>query len=200
MLSFGEKDFISSIDKHLNFLNENLENQDNYSLKFSEIFENMDVFNSNDNDNDEDNNEKDNEQENKSENNDNNQSDDKVDENKQDETQTSLDAGFDLSDQQINEHLEDSESFKESTEKIIQNTNIKNINQEYRIFTTEFDEIAKAETLEDAKEIQKLRKNLDQQLIGFQDLITKLANKLQRQLLAKQNRAWEFDLGGGFIR
>jgi len=40
---------------------------------------------------------------------------------------------------------------------------------------------------------------LDQQLIGFQDLITKLANKLQRQLLAKQNRAWEFDLEEGLL-
>ena len=46
---------------------------------------------------------------------------------------------------------------------------------------------------------QNLEKNLDQQLIGFQDLITKLANKLQRQLLAKQNRAWEFDLEEGLL-
>ena len=45
----------------------------------------------------------------------------------------------------------------------------------------------------------KLRKTLDQQLIGFQDVITKLANKLQRQLLAKQNRAWEFDLEEGLL-
>ena len=71
-------------------------------------------------------------------------------------------------------------------------TNIRN--KEYNIFTTEFDEIAKAETLETAEEILKLRKNLDQQLVGFQDLVTRLANKLQRQLLAKQNRSWEFDL------
>ena len=40
---------------------------------------------------------------------------------------------------------------------------------------------------------------MDQQLIGFQDVITKLANKLQRQLLAKQNRAWEFDLEEGLL-
>ena len=52
---------------------------------------------------------------------------------------------------------------------------------------------------EDIKETHKLRKNLDQQLVGFQDLITKLANKLQRQLLAKQNRAWEFDLEEGLL-
>jgi len=40
---------------------------------------------------------------------------------------------------------------------------------------------------------------LDQQLVGFQDVITKLANKLQRQLLAKQNRAWDFDLEEGLL-
>ncbi|MDC0395373.1 cobalamin biosynthesis protein CobT [Candidatus Pelagibacter sp.] len=198
-LGFWEKDFSYSIDKHLDFLNKNLEDQESYGLKFSEILESMDVLNSNNDENSENNDEKDNEQENKSENNDNNDSNNKKDENKQDETQTSLDAGFDLSDQQMDEQLEDSESFKESAENITQKTNLNNLDQEYKVFTTEFDEIAKAEILEDTKETQKLRKNLDQQLVGFQDLITKLANKLQRQLLAKQNRAWEFDLEEGLL-
>ena len=71
--------------------------------------------------------------------------------------------------------------------------------KEYHIYTNEFDEIAKAETLETNEDISKLRKTLDQQLTSFQDLITKLANKLQRQLLAKQNRAWEFDLEEGLL-
>jgi cobaltochelatase CobT len=199
MLSFWEKDFISSIDEHLDFLNKNLEDQKNYSLKFSEIFKGMDVFNSNNNENNEDDNEKDNKQENESENSDDDQSAKKEDANKQDETQTSLNAGFDLSDQQMDEQSEHSDSLKESAENLIKKANLNNINQEYKVFTTEFDEIAKAETLENAKETQKLRKNLDQQLIGFQDLITKLANKLQRQLLAKQNRAWEFDLEEGLL-
>ena len=199
MLSFWDKDFTASIDKHLDFLNKNLEDQNTYGLKFSEILENMDVFNSDNSENSEDDDEKDNEQENKSENSDDNQSDSKEDENKQDESQTSLDAGFDLSDQQMDEQLEDSESLKENSESVMQNNNFNNIDQEYKIFTTEFDEIAKAEILEDIKETLKLRKNLDQQLIGFQDLITKLANKLQRQLLAKQNRAWEFDLEEGLL-
>jgi cobaltochelatase CobT len=199
MLSFWEKDFTSSIDKHLDFLNKNLEDQDNYGIKFSEILESMDVFNSNNDENTEDGDEKNNEQDNKSENSDNSQSDGKEDDNKQDEAQTSLDAGFDLSDQQLDEQLEDSESIKENVENTLQKTNLININQEYKVFTTEFDEIAKAETLEDIQEIKKLRKNLDQQLIGFQDLITKLANKLQRQLLAKQNRTWEFDLEEGLL-
>jgi len=199
MLSFWEKDFNSSIDRHLDFLKKNLEDQDNYGLKFSEILESMDVFNSNNDNINEDDAEKDSEQEKKSENNDDSQSDDKEDENKQDAAQASLDTGFDLNDQQMDEQLKDSETLKESTESVIQKTNLNNIDQEYKVFTTEFDEIAKAETLEDVKETQKLRKNLDQQLVGFQDLITKLANKLQRQLLAKQNRAWEFDLEEGLL-
>ena len=197
MLSFWEKDFNSSIEKHMDFLNKNLEDQNNYSLRFSEILENMDVFNSDNEENKE--NEQENEQENESENKDNNQSDGQEEESKQDEALTSLDAGFDINDQQMDEHLKDSESLKENTNTVLPKKNINNIDYEYRVFTTEFDEITKAENLDDTKEMQKLRKNLDQQLVGFQDLITKLANKLQRQLLAKQNRAWEFDLEEGLL-
>ena len=77
MLSFWEKDFNSSIDKHFDFLNKNLEDQNNYSLKFSEILESMDVFNSNNNEDNIDDDKKDSDQENKSENNDNNQANDR---------------------------------------------------------------------------------------------------------------------------
>ena len=199
MLSFWEKDFNSSIEKHMDYLNQNLENQNKYSSKFSEIFESMDVFNSNDENNSEENDEKKSDQTNKSENNDDNSSDEKEEQNNQNETETSLDAGFDFNDQQMDEQLQESDSLKESTENVLQKTNINDFDQEYKVFTTEFDEISKAEILEDTKEIQKLRKNLDQQLVGFQDLITKLANKLQRQLLAKQNRTWEFDLEEGLL-
>ena len=198
MLSFWEKDFNSYIEKHLEFLNKNLEDQDNYSLKFSEILQNMDFLNSNNEESKEEENNQENEQENKSEDNENNQSEGK-DRAKEDEDQSILDAGFDLSDQQIDEKLEDSDSLIESDENILNKENISNVDQEYKVFTTEFDEVAKAENLENIKEIQKLRKNLDQQLVGFQDLITKLANKLQRQLLAKQNRAWDFDLEEGLL-
>ena len=199
MLSFWERDFALSIDKHLDFLNKNLEDQNNYSLRFSEILENMNVFNSNNEENEEDDNKKDNEQDSETEGKDDSQSNGKEEENKLDEAQTSLDSGLDLSDQQMDDQLEDSSSLEENKENIIHKTILKNISQEYKVFTTEYDEIAKAEILEDPKETQKLRKNLDQQLIGFQDLITKLANKLQRQLLAKQNRAWEFDLEEGLL-
>ena len=196
-LSFWEKDFDLSIEKHMDFLSKNLENQNNYSQKFSEIFQNMDIFQKDNEENKEDN-EEENKQENKSENSDDNQSDNQ-EADKQDETQTSLDAGFDISDQQMDEQSEDSESLKESVENLSQKINKNNTEYDYKVFTTSFDEIAKAETLENIEEIKKLRKNLDQQLVGFQDLITKLANKLQRQLLAKQNRAWEFDLEEGLL-
>ena len=56
-----------------------------------------------------------------------------------------------------------------------------------------------AEDLENENEIIRLRKNLDQQLTNLQNLVTKLANKLQRQLLAKQNRSWDFDLEEGML-
>ena len=69
----------------------------------------------------------------------------------------------------------------------------------YKIFTNEYDEIKNAEQLESDEEIIRLRKNLDQQLTTLQSIITKLANKLQRQLLAKQIRSWDFDLEEGML-
>ena len=61
--------------------------------------------------------------------------------------------------------------------------------KKYKIFTYKYDEVISAEKLENDSEITKLRKNLDHQLTNLQNLVTKLANKLQRQLLAKQNTA-----------
>ena len=69
----------------------------------------------------------------------------------------------------------------------------------YKVFTNEYDEVKEAEDLENEDEIIRLRKNLDQQLINLQNIVAKLANKLQRQLLAKQNRSWEFDLEEGML-
>ena len=69
----------------------------------------------------------------------------------------------------------------------------------YKTFTEEFDEIIKAEELESTTELIRLRKNLDQQLLQLKNFISKLANKLQRKLLAKQNRSWNFDLEEGLL-
>ena len=69
----------------------------------------------------------------------------------------------------------------------------------YKFYTQEFDEIIAAEELENEEELLRLRQNLDQQLLSLKNFISKLANKLQRKLLAKQNRSWEFDLEEGSL-
>ena len=51
----------------------------------------------------------------------------------------------------------------------------------------------------DSKELEKLRRNLDQQVFSFQPLIVKIANRLQRKLLAQQNRQWDFNMEEGFL-
>ncbi len=67
----------------------------------------------------------------------------------------------------------------------------------YHPFTTNFDEITEAEELCDPEELGRLRQQLDQQLSHLQGVVSKLANRLQRRLLAQQQRAWEFDLEEG---
>ena len=69
----------------------------------------------------------------------------------------------------------------------------------YRAFSTDFDEVVEAPDLCDADELTRLRQNLDQQLSHLQGVIAKLANRLQRRLLAKQNRSWDFDLEEGLL-
>lgn len=69
----------------------------------------------------------------------------------------------------------------------------------YRAYTTKFDEIVAAEDLCDPEELARLRSYLDKQLQHLQGVVARLANRLQRRLLAKQNRAWEFDLEEGML-
>ena len=69
----------------------------------------------------------------------------------------------------------------------------------YRAHTTAFDEVVDAASLCEADELARLRAQLDQQLINLQGVVARLANRLQRKLLAKQTRSWEFDLEEGII-
>ncbi len=198
MLNFWEEDFNQSIENHIDFFKSNLENQDNYSSKFSEIFEQMNIFQNEDQDDAKEENQEDG-QNNPSNEDQESENEDKKEQNKDDETQASLDSEYDIDEYKLDEQLVDTDSDKQSKEEVIQKRNLNKLNLEYKIFTSKFDETTKAENLENAEEATKLRKTLDQQLIGFQDIITKLANKLHRQLLAKQNRAWEFDLEEGLL-
>lgn len=69
----------------------------------------------------------------------------------------------------------------------------------YRIYTNQFDEIARAEDLADPDELTRLRALLDKQLGAMQTIVSRLANRLQRKLLAQQQRSWKFDLEEGYL-
>jgi len=71
--------------------------------------------------------------------------------------------------------------------------------ERYRAFTTQYDEIVQAEELATAEELNRLRKQLDQHEAHLQGVIGKLANRLQRRLLARQTREWLFDLEEGML-
>ncbi len=70
---------------------------------------------------------------------------------------------------------------------------------DYRIFTTRYDEMVEAPELCDEEELGRLRAYLDQQLVHLQSAVTKLANRLQRRLMAQQNRSWDFDQEEGLL-
>ena len=196
MLNFWENDFEKSIEKHKEYLIANLEDQNTYSSRFSQILKEMDIFQSEEDHANEEN--QDQGQDKPSNDDQNNDNEDNKDESKDQETQATLDSDYDVDEFNLDDQLSEIESEEQNTEQILKKS-IDNLNLDYKTFTTQFDEIVKAENLENVEEAIKLRKSLDQQLIGFQDVITKLANKLQRQLLAKQNRAWEFDLEEGML-
>jgi len=92
---------------------------------------------------------------------------------------------------------EESESLNSPKNNKEKNKNFRN--SKYKYYTQDFDEVIKAEELESGEELLRLRQNLDQQLLSLKDFISKLANKLQRKLLAKQNRSWDFDLEEGSL-
>jgi len=69
----------------------------------------------------------------------------------------------------------------------------------YKTFTTEFDEVVVADDLCDPEELDRLRAYLDQQLVQMQGVVARLANRLQRRLMAQQARHWSFDLEEGVL-
>ncbi|WP_137897916.1 cobaltochelatase subunit CobT [Sphingomonas sp. 2SG] len=70
---------------------------------------------------------------------------------------------------------------------------------EYKPWTTQFDEVVAATDLCDAEELARLRGYLDQQLAHLQSAVSKLANRLQRRLMAQQSRSWDFDQDEGML-
>tara|TARA_B100001105_G_scaffold98259_1_gene78391 strand:+ start:113 stop:1918 length:1806 start_codon:yes stop_codon:yes gene_type:complete len=196
VLSYWKDLFDKNLNKKFSELDNSLKNQSKFSHIMAELIDNLDF---------EDSDAKEKEEKNEATK-DNSSSEDENEENKPTDNEKKQE-----NDANINTIQSDSESFKENEdsdnksltkEKIDENSrkNFKSLlKQKYKIFTNEYDEIIEAENLEKADEITRLRKNLDQQLTNLQNVVTKLANKLQRQLLAKQKRSWEFDLEEGML-
>ncbi len=167
MLNFWEKDFEDAIEKHKEFLLKNLEDQNIYSSKFSEILEEMDIFQSEDEDERKEENQ-DQGQDNPSNEDENNDKEDNKDEKDENVSEASLDADYSVDEFNFDEQLSDTESDEQSSEQVAQKK-IDNINLDYKIFTTQFDEVVKAENLENASLSFKKEKDLD-----FKDTVVTL--------------------------
>ena len=126
----------------------------------------------------------------------------KAEKKEKNEQEMSVESGVPNLENETNESDKDLEEIEiEEKSKSDLRRNIKNKlgDLKYKSYTEEFDEVIKAEDLENNEELIRLRKNLDQQLLQLKNFISKLANKLQRKLLAKQSRSWNFDLEDGLL-
>ena len=113
------------------------------------------------------------------------------------ESQQSTSADADIEDGQMEDAIEGEDQSENQTIQRIQDTQ----SQEtfYQVFDTTNDQEINANRLADITELEKLREYLDQQLASLKGAVSRLANKLQRRLQAKQNRTWKFDLEEGLL-
>lgn len=107
--------------------------------------------------------------------------------------------GAEISDDDMMEEGEDDSETPGETRR--PNTPFDDFNEkvDYHVFTEEFDETITAEELCDTAELERLRAFLDKQLAHLQGAVGRLANRLQRRLMAQQNRSWDFDLEEGYL-
>ena len=198
ILSYWQDLFDKNLKKKLKELDDCLENQSKFNHIASEMINKLDFADTNSKEKEEQNETQKNKSSSENDSGENNQA------NKEEENQEN-EYNFNIDDADINSMNENDSLNQNEAEEIKGDPNLKKRYQKnlfkdnYKIFTNEYDEIKEAEELENEEEIIRLRKNLDQQLINLQNVIAKLANKLQRLLLASQSRSWEFDLEEGML-
>ena len=185
------------IKDKIDLLKQNISNQEKFSNILNSIIQDLKLEEKlSPNENDSDNEQKD---ENKLKDQNNNEVNQDKSSNKQDFNIESV-----IPDVEIDSNLSEQETLIEdenSSSDEIMSSNIKKNNNEakYKVFTNKFDKIINAEEMVDHTEMHKFRENLDNQLKSLHNFISRLANKLQRKLLAVQNRSWEFDLEEGML-
>jgi len=110
------------------------------------------------------------------------------------------DGDADLSEQDMDSNFEEDDGASENAKISSLRTKFEgDTGDAYKAYTTAFDEIADAVDLCDPEELQRLRRSLDRQLENLHAVVARLANKLQRKLMAQQNRSWAFDLDEGVL-
>ena len=192
-----KKDLDNRFKEKIKKLSSLTHNQAQFNSLISDLISNMDLDKNLDN---QENKEEDKNKDEKQKNSKNQEQ--KAEQQKEEEQEMSIESGIPDLENQANESDQDGKEVEiEDKNKSDLRKNIKSSlgDIKYKTYTEEFDEIIKAENLESEEELSRLRKNLDQQLLQLKKFISKLANKLQRKLLAKQNRSWNFDLEEGLL-
>ena len=187
----------NNYDNFFKDLKKNINDQEKYSSLILDTLKKLGMLNhTNDNSNNDEKNEIDENQDDENSNNNDNQ---KNDENN--EANIEVQASETTIEQSLSIKEDDGEGDDSSENETDYFPKIESIEKikTYKIYDHKYDEIIKAEDLCDLKELEKLRHNLDQQVFSFQPLIIKIANRLQRKLLAQQNRHWEFNMEEGFL-
>ena len=192
-----KKKLDTKLKNKLEALNNSLSNQKEFNALISKLISQMKIDKNIDSDKNEDNQKNENNLENKTK--DQNNQNSKDSEN----NEISIDANL-LDIDQLSAESDNKVEVDENEESFNSPKNQKKRNKnfgdsKYKFYTQEFDEIIAAEELENEEELLRLRQNLDQQLLSLKNFISKLANKLQRKLLAKQKRSWDFDLEEGSL-
>jgi len=194
---FIKDKFGDDYEKVFKDLTESIENQKTFGSKIKKYLEDYGFFDQNENQKTSDDLEQDNEINNNNENNDSNEQEkNDKDQTKAETDSSSLDLQETVSMEENDEIGEDSSEGEIEYFPKIENNNFL---EEYKSFTKDYDEVINASELCDQKELEKLRYNLDKQVFSFLPLITKIANRLQRKLLAQQNRNWDFNMEEGYL-
>jgi len=195
--------FKNNFDKvfktQINEIKQNINHQKNFNATISKIIQKLDIEDTSDYEEMDNKKEEDNNKEVSNKDDANHKKETKFDENQEMAIDTSipeLDNLADENDKDSNE-IEIENASNDSEERKRSKNSFGD--QKYKFYTKEFDEIIFAEDLDSEEELFRLRQNLDQQLLQLKSFISKLANKLQRKLLAKQNRSWDFDLEEGTL-
>ena len=185
MLSYWKDLFDRNLKQRLKELDNCIENQSKFDQLVAGLIDNLDF---------EDSDSKEKEEKKETTKKDSSQSEKGNEEN--DVTQKEEDQGndsdlsvFENSFESFNEDQDSKQKEVEGNPSLVKKNQKNLFKEKYKVFTNKYDEIKPAEELEKDEETIRLRKNLDQQLANLQSLVAKLANKLQRQLLAKQNRS-----------